>query len=620
MKNILLLFLISCASVSAQKFTLSNPVTETWVRENLRKSGPKIILTKEKILQIKKSIQTDAAVKAYYQYLYQNAVSLITLPVLERRMEGRRLLTITREAVSRLGALSVVYALSGEKRFLNRVNDELTAVCNFSDWNPSHFLDVAEAAYAVSIGLDWTLGDLPEETKRLAKKSLLEKAIQPSLDSQYNGWMKSTHNWNQVCHGGMSVAAVAIADEYPALAAQIIARALQYMPLALDAYAPDGVYPEGASYWSYGTSYTLLTISVFESAFGTDFGMSKAPGFLESATFVSKLAGPSGLYFNYFDSGEKGYGEIGNQELLSWFAQKTGNRIFFDKNKLAEKLMTASVDGKNISKMNGSALSWIVASTATNTQSLPVHWKGEGKNPIAILGSSPDESAQFFLGAKGGSASQNHGNMDAGSFVFELNGVRWSVDPGNQDYTKLEAIMGNALWNNKQDSKRWTLLTKNNFGHSTLTVNDQFHNVDGFAGMSGFNGETLFPEVSFDLTAVLKGQLKYANRKFTKKSSTKLRIEDAIEITDSTKIVSWTMMTEAEVASINGGALLKQHGKTLQLIMLEPVGIPVKITLLDPPPLSYDKIIPGLKRIEFRIPAALLTKRPSKIVVELSGE
>lgn len=620
MKNVLFIFFISCASVSAQKFTLSNPVTESWVRENLHKSSPKVILTREKILQIKKAIRDDETVKAYYQYLYQNAVSLISLPVLERRMEGKRLLTISREAVSRLGTLSVVYAISGEKRFLDRVNDEIIAVCNFSDWNPSHFLDVAEAAYAVSIGLDWTLGDLPGNTKQLAKKSLLEKAIQPSLDSKYNGWMKSTHNWNQVCHGGMSVAAVAIADEYPALAAQIISRALEYMPLALDAYAPEGVYPEGASYWSYGTSYTLLTISVFESAFGTDFGMSKAPGFLQSATFVSKLAGPSGLYFNYFDSGEKGYGDIGNQELLSWFAKKTGNRIFFDKNKLAEKLSTASVNGKNVSKMNGSALSWIVASTATHTQSLPLHWKGEGKNPIAIFGSSANEPAQFFLGAKGGSASQNHGNMDAGSFVFELNGVRWSVDPGNQDYTKLEAVMGNALWNNKQDSKRWTLLTKNNFGHSTLTVNDQFHNVDGFAAMTGFSGETLLPEVSFDLTAVLHGQLKYANRKFSKKSPTKLRIEDAVEIADSTKIVSWTMITQAEVEPIRGGALLKQDGKILKVIMQEPVGVPIKITVLDPPPLAYDKVIPGLKRIEFRIPVALLTSNRSKIIVELIGE
>ena len=35
--------------------------------------------------------------------------------------------------------------------------------------------------------------------------------------------------------------------------------------------------------------------------------------------------------------------------------------------------------------------------------------------------------------------------MDAGSFVFELNGVRWAIDPGVQDYNALEQA-GFDLW------------------------------------------------------------------------------------------------------------------------------------------------------------------------------
>lgn len=64
----------------------------------------------------------------------------------------------------------------------------------------------------------------------------------------------------------------------------------------------------------------------------------------------------------------------------------------------------------------------------------------------------------------------NHGNMDGGSFVFELKGVRRSFDPGNQPYAGLEQVDFN-LWTNCQDCDRWKLLTKNDFGHSTLSVN-----------------------------------------------------------------------------------------------------------------------------------------------------
>src|SRR3546814_19145203 len=75
--------------------------------------------------------------------------------------------------------------------------------------------------------------------------------------------------------------------------------------------------------------------------------------------------------------------------------------------------------------------------------------------------------------------------MDGGSFVFELDGVRWVVDPGNQSYNELEKT-GFNLWGSCQDCERWTLLTKNNFGHSTISVNGELHRVDGMATIGGF--------------------------------------------------------------------------------------------------------------------------------------
>ena len=621
MKEILFIFCITAVSASAQEFKLQNPVTETWLISHLRKESPRVILTWDILQAIKKEVVADPVAKAYYQYLYKNAEAMINLPVLERQMIGRRLLMVSREAAKRIGTLAIVYAVSGEKRFLTRTNAEIVALCNFSDWNPSHFLDVAEAAYAVAIGLDWTLGDLPAETKKMAVASLVEKAIKPSLITENNSWISGHNNWNQVCHGGLSVAAVAIASDYPALAATVISRALENIPHALSSYAPDGAYPEGASYWEYGTSYTLLTISVFESAFGTDFGIAKAPGFLESAVFVKVLAGPSGEYFNYFDSSSGGDNSLDNLELLSWFSQKADNARYVNKSKFLQAIGEETTDGKHVSKMNGAALTWIVGNKATNTAPLPTNWKGDGRNPIAILRSAETKKSKFFLGAKGGSASQSHGNMDAGSFVFELNGVRWSVDPGNQDYTALEAILGTGgLWNTAQSSPRWTLLTKNNFGHGTLTVNDSLHKTNGFAPMVSFEGDSMTPEVEFDLSHVFGDQLASAHRKFIKVSDQTLRIEDEIGISPRTVEVTWAMMTTANVESTPNGAVLRQDGQTLTVKFIGFAKMEPRIKSLDPPALPYDKKIPGLKRIEFHIPVELLQQVNSKIVVELTGD
>ncbi len=49
----------------------------------------------------------------------------------------------------------MAWKMDEDSRFLDRAVAELDAVCAFSDWNPSHFLDLAEMSLAVSIGYDW---------------------------------------------------------------------------------------------------------------------------------------------------------------------------------------------------------------------------------------------------------------------------------------------------------------------------------------------------------------------------------------------------------------------------------------------------------------------------------
>src|SRR5690606_3370070 len=166
-----------------------------------------------------------------------------------------------------------------------------------------------------------------------------------------------------------------------------------------------------------------------------------------------------------------------------------------------------------------------------------------------------NETHQFYLGAKGGGGVVNHGNMDGGSFVFELNGVLWSLDPGNQSYTELEQADFD-LWSNCQDCDRWKLLSKNNFGHSTLTVNQQLHVAEGLAVLEDFKDGD-HPEATFNLTPCFEGQLGSARRTFIKDGPASLRIEDQLELNDSTASITWQMMTTAEVEIIEGGALLR---------------------------------------------------------------
>ncbi|MDR1583598.1 MAG: heparinase II/III-family protein [Prevotellaceae bacterium] len=584
---------------------LDNPVSVRYLKKNLRKSHPRLVLNDAIERNLKKKLKTDPVVKNVYEAIKRNVEGIVNKPLLERIVTGRRLLSVSREMLYRVNMLGMVYRIDKDPEILQRLNDEIVAVCNFTDWNPSHYLDVAEMAMAVALAVDWGAGGLPASTVELAMNALIEKGIQPSwpADGSNPGWAFGTNNWNQVCNGGMIAASIAIAEKDPELAAKTIRRALDGIPRALSSYLPDGVYPEGSTYWEYGTGFSTITCAMLESAFGTDFGHTRHEAYMASAMFRVICNAPSGWYYNFADCGDRR--GRGFDDVLAWFASKTGNKAFFEK----ERMLQPPAELGKLSRLGGAALVWISQYSEKEGVEVPAVWYGRGHNPVAVF---TGENGYYF-GGKGGRATTSHGNMDAGSFVFELDGVRWVIDPGNQDYHALEQT-GFNLWSSCQECERWTLLTKNNYGHSTLTVNGQLHKVNGQATLLEVR-EGAAPEAVFDLTAPYEGLLKSAKRTFTKDSPSSLLISDEIETSPETKLITWQLMTVADVELTKDGAILRQDGKTLHLKNLSHPNYSLSIISLDPAPLALDRQIKGLKRIELRIPA--WTFKDGKGVIKL---
>jgi len=112
--------------------------------------------------------------------------------------------------------------------------------------------------------------------------------------------------------------------------------------------------------------------------------------------------------------------------------------------------------------------------------------------------------------------------------------------------------------------------------------------------------------------------LKSAKRTFVKDSHSSLLIKDWLELSDETKLVTWQLMTTADVEIVKGGAILKQDGKMLKLENLSHTDLTVSIVSLYPAPLKLDRQIEGLKRIELRIPAWTFEGEKGEIRVRLS--
>ena len=616
MKHIFLFIFSFCLLFAGPSFAqqndnipkLDNPMSVSYLKKNLKKSHPRLVLNSSIEGNLKKKIKSDPIVKNYYESIKFNAESLMDKPFLERIVTGRRLLDVSREMLYRANILGMVYRMEKDPKVLNRLNDEVLAVCKFSDWNPSHYLDVAEMSMAVAIAIDWGYGALPQSTIDLALNALIEKGINPSwsADGKSPGWATGESNWNQVCNGGMVAAAIAIAEKDPELAAKTIKRALDGIPMALASYLPDGVYPEGSTYWGYGTGFSVVTCAMLESAFGTNFGHTKHEAYMNSAIYRVMCNAPSGWYYNFADCGDQR--SRGGDEVLAWFASKTGNKAFFE----ADRFLIPADPKRKLSRLGGAALVWISQFKEKPGVEIPAAWAGRGHNPIAIFTGEND----YYFGGKGGRATTSHGNMDAGSFIFELEGVRWSIDPGNQDYHELEQT-GFDLWGSCQDCQRWTLITKNNFGHSTLTVNDQLQKVNGEATLIEFK-EGSRPEAIFDITAPYQGLLKSAKRTFTKDGASSITITDDIETSAETKTIRWQMMTTADVELTKGGAILRQNGKTLKLNNLSHPDYQLSLVSYDPAPMELDRQIKGLKRIDLIVPAWTFKNGKGAIKIQLT--
>ncbi len=147
---------------------LENPMSVQYLKKNLRKSHPRLVLNSKAEKNLKKRLKSDPVVQNMYKAIQLNALEVQSKPLLERIKTGRRLLGVSREMLYRINMLGMVYRIEKDERVLNRINDEVLAVCKFSDWNPSHFLDVAEMSMAVAFALDWTAGDLPASTVEVA--------------------------------------------------------------------------------------------------------------------------------------------------------------------------------------------------------------------------------------------------------------------------------------------------------------------------------------------------------------------------------------------------------------------------------------------------------------------
>ena len=575
-KTLILAFAAGClaggGAFGAEKFDTCLPETArpdilAAVETAAKKPHPRLFADEAGFAALKERIATDEYVKMGTDYVRARADRLLTMPPVERTFTGRRLLGVSREALSRINVLAMAWRLFGEKAHFDRAVAELRAVCAFENWNPSHFLDVAEMTLAVATGYDWLYNDLDEATRKEIASALRRFGLEASLlpRKQANWWIKAGNNWNQVCHAGILAAALALAEENPSETARFVQRAIDNLPIAMAAYAPNGNFPEGPGYWSYATDFNVIAIQLLEFALGSDFGLAELPGFRETAHYLDFVTGPSGRTFNYADGGSG----RGADMATWWFARRFD---IPDALPYYEAAAYRRFCGKNPGNKRSTTFVYglfDVRSPAADAKvGLPRVWNGGGRAPVAMMRSSWDDEKALFVGLKGGTPGTNHGHMDCGSFVLDTKGVRWAVDLGAEDYTKIEQL-GMSLWNMSQTSDRWQIYRLNASSHNLLTLDGSTQQlVKGFGEVvetsESPDGSAL--RATLDLSPLYTNATKVVRRGILASDGSRFELQDVVRGLRPEAPIRWAMVTQARVeVQLDGSILLHQNGQSMRL-------------------------------------------------------
>lgn len=562
------------------------------ISSSLRREHPRLLFTQPMQRELQKTAKADPLLQRLIEQNRVNAEAMLTRQSIRYEIpDGKRLLAQSRKCIERVTTLAMAYRLSGDSRFADAAIREMLIAARFKDWNPSHFLDTAEMTTALAIGYDWLFDVIEPDDKTEIRASIVRMGLKAGLSvyEKRGWWTTRDNNWNQVCNGGLLMGALAIAEDEPELAAQIMHRALKSIPYALRPYSPDGAYPEGPAYWQYGTTYTCLTIQALSTALGNDLGISNSPGLNLTGNFRMHTIGPTGLYFNYADAGSKSRLGSSMWILSEIFDNETFRRWHVRRLESGLAGRIGEIQPKRIDRFFPLEIAFYrPAEVAESKTTLPLDALFRGQQDVVTLRGSWDDPDAAYIGFKGGDNRANHGHLDIGSFVFDSGGVRWAIDLGSDNYN-LPGYFG---------SKRWSYYRLTNRSHNTLVINDKLQNPKAIGRVVAFGSSEQRSAAIVDMTDAYAGQVDSAKRGIELVDRHALHVRD--ELTHPTGKVRWAMVTQAQITIDGPNATLEQGGKTLKVQLRSPAGAVFEV-LSTAPPTSVEKPNQGTRMLAVRV-------------------
>lgn len=579
-----LIFQFSAFSSCEKTETQPQPEPEivlTGILKTLQKEHPRLLLTETRLQELKTLSNADARLKKYAANVVAQADKDIFKSPIQHVLIGPRLLDKSRECLLRVYDLAFAYRWTGNEKYLSSAIANMRTVCAFADWNPSHFLDVAEMTHAVAIGYDWLYNKMDQATRNEIRTGLIKLGLNEGKKAYASNawWTKVDHNWNQVCNSGLTIGALAVAETDPEIALTIVPKAIEYLPYALKSYGPDGVWGEGPGYWGYATDYTVYGISAIQTALGSDFGLTKLPGMNLTGYFPIYSAGPTGYMLNYADAGEKS--KLGAPHDDFWLAGVYNNNHFSDF--VIDQLETRTANVYDVI--------WY-RPYANSAAKRDLDKFFDGSVALYFSRSSWTDANALWIGLKAGYNKVNHAHLDLGNFEMDALGVRWARDLGSDDYN-LPDYFGKL---------RYTYYRLQSTSHNVPLLNGQNQREDATSKFVKHAEGIAEPYAILDFTEAYKDFASSAQRGMKVVDSRKsILIQDEFTLAKSAEVV-WGVTTDATIQIINPKqAELTLGGQKMTAKILSPANAVFAVESASQ--LAPQKLNTGVSRLLAKVPS-----------------
>ena len=322
-----------------------------------------------------------------------------------------------KDAADKLLAFSTLYRVTGDKKYCERAALECEALGAFKDWTGSTISTLGTVSFAMAIAYDWCHHVWSEARKAVVERAMLRNGMRIGLeyyDGKRNMWIAGG-TASAVINAGMLAMSLALADIYPETAARLLNRILRNVEPCFAAYAPDGGYSEGIAAWEKSFRSLTLIVAMLEKACGDDYGLGAAPGFTASVYFPIYTETDRGAW-NYHNSAALPvdtsmafrYTALTGDPTPAWIRRQQ---------LLAGRKAVHPFDILFYTPVDDRYSPMLPLDAVYRKAGLAIMRAGWG-------------SEDTFVGLHGGSNAVANGDLDCGSVILDMGGVRFFAETG----------------------------------------------------------------------------------------------------------------------------------------------------------------------------------------------